>query len=333
MGDKLILDGWNIKITVSGASLIVLNGIRSDRPTPEKTILNPKQIKINSILLFGETGYISLEALKWLALEKIQVDVFKWDGSLISSFNQEKGTIGKRRIGQYQTYLNEGRRLKIAQEIIKGKLEGERNVLSLIQYPEVNPNVLIPFIEAVDKTKSISELMGMEGEAALTYWNEYKKGFPEKMGFNQRSGKGATDIINTLLNYGYSLLEADCLRFIGVVGLDPSIGFLHEMRNEKRSLAYDLQEPFRGEIDVFIWELMIKSKRMKRKDFLRMDNYFLRLWREGSKKISNAYEIHMSERIEYGEKLIPRRKVIERKVFELAEYVEGRREDINFLYQ
>ncbi len=211
-------------------------------------------------------------------------------------------------------------------------LEGEGNVLSLIQYPEVNPNVLIPFIEAVDKTKSISELMGMEGEAALIYWNEYKKGFPEKMGFNQRSGKGATDIINTLLNYGYSLLEADCLRFIGVVGLDPNIGFLHEMRNEKRSLAYDLQEPFRGEIDAFIWKLMIKSKRIKRKDFLRMDNYSLRLWREGSKKISNAYETHMSERIEYEGKLIPRRKVIERKVFELAQYIEGEKKEINFLY-
>jgi len=90
MGDKLILDGWNIKITVSGVSLIVLNGIRSDRPTLEKTILNPKQIKINFILLFGETGYISLEALKWLALEKIQIDVFKWDSSLISSVSIPK---------------------------------------------------------------------------------------------------------------------------------------------------------------------------------------------------------------------------------------------------
>lgn len=40
----------------------------------------------------------------------------------------------------------------------------------------------------------------------------------------------------------------------------------------------------------------------------------------------------MSERIEYEGKLVPRRKVIERKGFELAEYVEGRREEINFMY-
>ena len=55
-----------------------------------------------------------------------------------------------------------------------------------------------------------------------------------------------------MLNYGYALLEAECLKVINTVGLDPCIGFLHEMRNEKRSLAYDLQEIFRGEVDVIV---------------------------------------------------------------------------------
>lgn len=38
----------------------------------------------------------------------------------------------------------------------------------------------------------------------------------------------------------------------------------------------------------------------------------------------------MGERIEYEGSLIPRRKVVERKGFELAEYVEGRRKKIIF---
>jgi CRISPR-associated protein Cas1 len=41
----------------------------------------------------------------------------------------------------------------------------------------------------------------------------------------------------------------------------------------------------------------------------------------------------MSERTEYEGKLIPRRKVIERKVFELAQYIEGEKKEIDFLYQ
>ena len=63
-----------------------------------------------------------------------------------------------------------------------------------------------------------------------------------------------------------------------------------------------------------------------------MNNYSLRLREGGTDKLVKAYETQMGERIEYEGKLIPRRKVIERKAFELAEYLEERREDINFLY-
>ena len=148
----------------------------------------------------------------------------------------------------------------------------------------------------------------------------------------ERSGRNSSDYTNTLLNYGYALLEAECLRVINTVGLDPSIGFLHEMRNEKRSLAYDLQEPFRWEVDIVGYKLLSKGYRAPKKAFLRMNNYSLRLGEGGTDKLSKAYETQMSERIEYDGKLIPRRKVIERKGYELAEYIEGKREDINFLH-
>ena len=152
------------------------------------------------------------------------------------------------------------------------------------------------------------------------------------MGFYERSGREASDYTNTMLNYGYALLEAECLKVINTVGFDPCIGFLHEMRNEKRRLAYDLQEIFRGEIDVVVYKLLSKSFRVPKSDFLRMNNYSLRLKGGGTDKLSKAYETRMSEKIEYEGKLIPRRKVIERKGFELAEYVEGRREETNFRY-
>lgn len=174
--------------------------------------------------------------------------------------------------------------------------------------------------------------MGTEGDAAKTYWKQYEKSIPEKWGFVEGSGREASDYTNAMLNSGYSLLKAKCLRVINTMGLDPCIGFLHEMRNEKRSLAYDLQEIFRGEIDVIVYRLLSKGFRVPKSDFLRMNNYSLRLREGGTDKLSKAYETRMSERIEYEGKLIPRRKVIERKGFELAEYVEGRRKDINFMY-
>lgn len=50
---------------------------------------------------------------------------------------------------------------------------------------------------------------------------------------------------------------------INAVGLEPSVGFLHEFSNyqTKESLAYDLQEPFRWLVDLsviqaFEWKIL-----------------------------------------------------------------------------
>jgi len=59
-----------------------------------------------------------------------------------------------------------------------------------------------------------------------------------------------------MLNYGYSLLEAECLRAINSVGLDAHVGFLHEMAAGKYSLAYDFQELFRFIVDLTVINLI-----------------------------------------------------------------------------
>jgi CRISPR-associated protein Cas1 len=332
MGNPLILNGYGIKITVDNGRLVIKNGNRSSEEKPESYYLQPNQKKITSILIYGQTGYISLEAFKWMSLQNLQINIFNWDGSLLSSINQEKEGNGKRKIAQYKTYIDEKRRFSIAQSLINAKLTNSTKVLESLPYPNIDSDVIFPYLKEIDKAKDIPELMGIEGESAKIYWKEFKKAIPEKWDFIERSGREASDYTNAMLNYGYALLEAECLRVINTVGLDPCIGFLHEMRNEKRSLAYDLQEIFRGEIDVVVYKLLSKGFRVPKSDFLRMNNYSLRLREGGTDKLSKAYETLMSERIEYEGKLIPRRKVIERKGFELAEYVEGRREDINFLY-
>jgi len=48
---------------------------------------------------------------------------------------------------------------------------------------------------------------------------------------------GAVDPVNCMPNYGYSLLEVECLRGINSSGLDAHVGFLHEMQPGKYSLA------------------------------------------------------------------------------------------------
>ena len=52
--------------------------------------------------------------------------------------------------------------------------------------------------------------------------------------------------MNCMLNYGYSLLEAECLRTINSVGLDTHEGIRHEMATERFST-------FTGSSHGWIW--------------------------------------------------------------------------------
>ncbi len=90
-----------------------------------------------------------------------------------------------------------------------------------------------------------SKLFALEGKSANNYWQILRKLLSEKWGFPGRVGRGASDTVNTLLNYGYSILYSRVLASILQCGLQPFAGFLHTDRSGKASLALDLMEIFR----------------------------------------------------------------------------------------
>lgn len=61
--------------------------------------------------------------------------------------------------------------------------------------------------------------------------------------------------LNKLLNYGYAVLLSTILQKLFGVGIDPTFGISHVMRERGTPLAYDLMEPFRPLVDwrVFQW--------------------------------------------------------------------------------
>ena len=92
------------------------------------------------------------------------------------------------------------------------------------------------------------ELMGIEGHAAQRYWSAVRATLPEKYGFTGRTGRGATDPINSVLNYSYGILYGQVERALVLAGLDPYAGFLHVDRPGKPSLTLDFIEEFRPAI-------------------------------------------------------------------------------------
>lgn len=55
--------------------------------------------------------------------------------------------------------------------------------------------------------------------------------------------------LNNLLNYGYAVLLSTILQKLFALGLDPTFGISHVIRERCAPLAYDLMEPFRPCVD------------------------------------------------------------------------------------
>jgi CRISPR-associated protein Cas1 len=55
-----------------------------------------------------------------------------------------------------------------------------------------------------------------------------------------------------MLNYLYALVEAEAILACQAVGLDPGLGLVHSDTRARASLALDLMEPVRPEVDDFV---------------------------------------------------------------------------------
>ncbi|MBU7018228.1 MAG: CRISPR-associated endonuclease Cas1, partial [Theionarchaea archaeon] len=91
-------------------------------------------------------------------------------------------------------------------------------------------------------------LQGFEGNSSRIYWTSLSATFPPDLGFQGRAGRYAQDPINSMLNYGYGILQGEVLRAIHFAGLDPYGGYLHVDRSGRSSLVFDLMEEFRQQV-------------------------------------------------------------------------------------
>jgi CRISPR-associated protein Cas1 len=142
----------------------------------------------------------------------------------------------------------------------------------------------------------------------------------------------ASDPVNLALNYAYGVLEGECRRAINTVGLEPSVGFLHEFSNyqTKQSLVYDLQEPFRWISDVAVVEAF-ESKVLDLPDFYFMgDDYRYRFEIEAKRRFLDLLRERFNTGAKYNGRVLKWDTVIEQKAVELGRFLVGRSSKMDF---
>jgi CRISP-associated protein Cas1 len=202
------------------------------------------------------------------------------------------------RRAQYRWADDEEKSLAIARLMVGAKIANGRSVL-MREIRNHGENVLIQdavnrlaiSLRRVEHTKLVAELMGMKGEAASVYFsvfNELLRG--SGFAFGGRVRRPPTDPVNALLSFVYSVITQECVSALQGVGLDPFVGFLHQDRPGRASLALDLLEEFRSSwADRFVLTL-INCRQVQLNDFVMEASGAVRLTDDARKNLLTAYQ-------------------------------------------
>lgn len=319
-------------MSVDNAKLIVQDGRSSVGVEPASYVFRPKMIDFDNIVVNGHSGQITFEAMRWLVKQNVQLTLLNWDGKLLTTVLPPEAKQTKLKFAQYAAYENQ--RIPLAKKLIEAKINGQKAILNWLRekYPAVKNDFDGP---RLSEGQTIERIMYVEGMFADFYWRQLSKVFDKKLEFEGRNyGKtarpmGAVDEVNALFNYGYAILESQCLKAINAVGLDSHVGFLHEVITGKNPLVYDLQEPFRWLVDVAILNAL-ERKVFTKKDFIRTENYNIRLRPSGSKKLLMEIERQFNKPVNYLGREYSWSYVLMLKTRELAQYLSSERETIDF---
>ena len=240
------------------------------------------------------------------------------------------------RLAQMRAYEDKAAKGEIARSFVIGKLLNARNVIMrrirdhgesplLREAAEKHADVIR---RVKDSPPDAERLRGLEGEAGAVYFgcfNELLVAQKEDFAISGRNRRPPTDPMNALLSYLYTLLAHDCRGALEGVGLDPQIGFLHEVRSGRPGLALDLMEEFRAVLADRVALSLVNLRQVGPRDFKTTESGAVEMKEETRKTILQTWQKKKQETIQHPflEERVPIGLLPHLQALLLARYLRG----------
>jgi CRISPR-associated protein Cas1 len=268
-----------------------------------------QEVRINEICQLNLFGNIQLstQAVQALCEQEVPIGYFSYGGW----FYGVTHGLGVKNIylrrEQFRLADVPGFCLRLSRALVAGKIRNQRTMLQRnhIEPPRSALAFLKNMQQAAEQATAVDELLGLEGNAARVYFQHFpgmikldesgvaKQGAADfNFEFNQRNRRPPRDPVNALLSLAYSVLSKDLTIVCHAVGFDPFMGFYHQPRFGRASLALDLMEPFRPLIADSAVLSAINTRMVTPRDFVRAGNS-VALTPDGRKGFFRAYEQRM----------------------------------------
>ena len=270
-----VVDGSGLRIRVDRGALVVEDGSGTQRRSRR---FEKATHGLSRIVVLGSTGVVSLDALTWCRRLNVGVVILGPDGSAtLASTPRLTDDARLRRMQSRAADLPVG--LDLSRSLIAKKLRGQAELLRSRFDTQDPASVISDLADACQEAAGFESLRQLEASAAALYfqswvgrpecvpsfagkdrsrvpphWGRYegRRSVLQSANSNRKAERPA----NALLNYLYALLEVEAVLACNVVGLDPGLGLLHADVKSRASMALDLIEPIRPEVDRYVLDLL-----------------------------------------------------------------------------
>jgi len=288
----------HLYVTRQGASLHK-RGDRVEVRDEGVTLFSAPLRRLDGIVLVGNVQ-ASTQILRHLAESSVPLFLMTYGGRLVARLVPPLGRNVFLRVRQVHLSQDSTFVLETARAIVRTKIGGE---LALLESHRSNHPVegfeearrrLRELALAADECRSPDEARGIEGTAARTYYRILRNLVRDEMEFQTRTRRPPTDPVNALLSLGYVLVGSRLASLLEAVGLDPFIGFLHDLQYGRPSLGQDFLEEFRAPcVDRFTLALL-NRRQVRLEDFeTHPETGAVQLTQEGSRRYFTAFERYM----------------------------------------
>lgn len=322
----------NLYLTEQG-SVITKTGNRLIVRKDDEVLLDVQCSKIDSILIFGNVQFTT-QSVNELFEHGIELALLSKSGRLKGQLTSPFTKNIDLRIEQFGKYNDDLFKENLSRVIVKSKITNCFNVMKsfAVNHPEIDLKgelaALDSSIKNLESTASIPSLRGIEGNAARAYFGGFGKMVLGEFLFEGRKKRPATDPVNALLSFGYTLFFNEISSLLDGLGFDPYLGYFHNAEYGRASLASDLQEEFRAVVDRFTLYL-VNNRMLKENDFYRNPQTGgMYLVRDAMKKYFAEYEKYLEHEFMHPER---EEKTTVRKCFriqaeKLAKHIKGEAE-------
>jgi CRISPR-associated endonuclease Cas1 len=305
----VVLNGYGIRVEVNAGHLLLHDGIADERRTIRLPRINHG---LKRLVMIGSDGFITLEALRWIADQGAAFLMLDRRGKVITVTGPVAPSDSKLRRSQ-SLALGNGTALKISQELISRKLAGQELLVRDMLHNSGTADAIARFRDELPSAETIEVVRLIESQAARAYWQEWSdipilwprkderrvpenwKRFGSRISPLTHSPRLASNPPNALLNLLYSVLESESTLAASAMGLMPEIGLLHADTPNRNSLSCDLMEVCRPKVDAFVLN-WLQNEPLRKSDF----------WedRNGNCRLVSALAIKLAQTSDTWRKLV-----------------------------